>query len=306
MRIYPGTTVDYEFATLGGLGYTGTLNDRQFAALRAEGLTGSLADMFKQFDGTLGGGSPTLSEQVEAILAGRSGMYLDPTDLSVMWQDSLKTTPVSASSQPCYVLASKYGATAYEAAAVNDAGRPVFATSGLTYDGADDRLLVQATNFGRNAPASAVVSYVKPATSKTESTVQISTNIATISRHYQGINADGSVRLVARRLDADADTTITSATGLIVPGNAYVITSTLDYAGTGAMSIRINGVEVASGTLGGSPGNTSDTQASRVTLGAVGSANYLNGKFGRAVLCSFLVTPAEIATMEALVSEVAI
>lgn len=56
MRIYPGTTVDYEFATLGGLGYTGTLNDRQFAALRAEGLTGSLPDMFKQFDGTLGGG----------------------------------------------------------------------------------------------------------------------------------------------------------------------------------------------------------------------------------------------------------
>ena len=46
MRIYPGTTVDYEFATLGGLGYTGTLNDRQFAALRAEGLTGSLPDMF--------------------------------------------------------------------------------------------------------------------------------------------------------------------------------------------------------------------------------------------------------------------
>ena len=56
MRIYPGTTVDYEFATLGGLGYTGTLNDRQFAALRAEGLTGSLPDMFGQFDGTLGGG----------------------------------------------------------------------------------------------------------------------------------------------------------------------------------------------------------------------------------------------------------
>lgn len=49
MRIYPGTTVDYEFATLGGLGYTGTLNDRQFAALRAEGLTGSLPDMFGQF-----------------------------------------------------------------------------------------------------------------------------------------------------------------------------------------------------------------------------------------------------------------
>jgi len=53
MRIYPGTTVDYEFGELGGLGHTGTLNDRQFAALRAEGLTGSLPDMFGQFDGDL-------------------------------------------------------------------------------------------------------------------------------------------------------------------------------------------------------------------------------------------------------------
>lgn len=38
MRIYHGTTVDYEFAELGTLGYSGTLNDRQFAALRAERL----------------------------------------------------------------------------------------------------------------------------------------------------------------------------------------------------------------------------------------------------------------------------
>jgi hypothetical protein len=50
MRIYPGTTVDYEFEELGNLGYEGTLNDRQFAALRAEGLTGALPDMFAQFD----------------------------------------------------------------------------------------------------------------------------------------------------------------------------------------------------------------------------------------------------------------
>lgn len=44
MRIYPGTTVDYEYKALG---------DRQSAALKAEGLGGALADMFKQFDGTL-------------------------------------------------------------------------------------------------------------------------------------------------------------------------------------------------------------------------------------------------------------
>ncbi len=53
MRVYPDTTVDYEFKTLGDLGFTGSLNDRQFSHLRAQGLTGSLPDMFKQlYDGT--------------------------------------------------------------------------------------------------------------------------------------------------------------------------------------------------------------------------------------------------------------
>ena len=89
MRIYPGTTVDYEFATLGGLGYTGTLNDRQFAALRAEGLTGSLPDMFGQFDGTLGGGEepPIDYEALMAdLLADDSHMALDMSYLANMWQ----------------------------------------------------------------------------------------------------------------------------------------------------------------------------------------------------------------------------
>jgi hypothetical protein len=84
MRIYPGTTVDYEFATLGGLGYTGTLNDRQFAALRAEGLTGSLADMFKQFEGDL----TTVSGAFEIVIgAGEVGANL--TNFPVMVDLSL-------------------------------------------------------------------------------------------------------------------------------------------------------------------------------------------------------------------------
>lgn len=306
MRIYPGTTVDYEFKQLGDLGYTGTLNDRQFAALRAEGLTGSLPDMFKQFDGTLGGGGPSLSDQVEAALAGKAGIYLDPIDLTGKWQDSGKTTPVVAPTNPVYVFTSKYGATQYEFTALTDAGRPAFDTNSLIYDGADDRLLLQGVSFGQNVPALAMVSYVKPTILKIQSVGQVSTNNAGINRLYPGLNADGSVRTVSRRLDADADTTVTSAAGLISAGTAYVITSIVDFAIAGAMSMRINGAEVASGTLPGSPGNTSNTQANRTTLGAVSAANFLNGRLGRTIICGFLPTPSEIALFEALVSEVAL
>jgi len=35
MRIYPDTTVDYEFAELGTLGYTGTLNGKTWDSLIA-------------------------------------------------------------------------------------------------------------------------------------------------------------------------------------------------------------------------------------------------------------------------------
>ncbi len=90
MRIYPGTTVDYEFKQLGDLGYTGTLNDRQFAALRAEGLTGSLPDMFKQFDGTLGGVVNPWNDTL-ALITNTKGWALDPTDATRLWDDSGRT-----------------------------------------------------------------------------------------------------------------------------------------------------------------------------------------------------------------------
>ena len=252
------------------------------------------------------GGALSLAQQVEAALAGKSGIYLDSSSITGMWQDSLKTTPVTVATNPVYVSTSKYGAAQYEFAAVLDAGRPLFDTTSMIYDGTDDRLLLQSTAFGQNVPALAVVAYVKPATLKVQSTVQVSINVATSSRLYQGLNADGSVRTVSRRLDADADTTITSAAGLISAGTAYVLTSIIDFAGTGAMTMRINGTQVATGTVGGSAGNTSNTVTNRVQLGAVSAANFLNGELGRMIICGFLPTAGEITLFESLVSEVAI
>lgn len=78
MRIYPGTTVDSEFGTLGDLGYTGTLNDRQFSFLRDEGLTLALPDMFSQYatgggGGGGGGPQPVTFASFEALGIGGGG-----------------------------------------------------------------------------------------------------------------------------------------------------------------------------------------------------------------------------------------
>lgn len=251
---------------------------------------------------------PSLAAQVQAALAGKAGFYLDPTDLSVMWQDSLKTTPVIAPTNPVYVLTSKYGATTYDSATTADASRPLYDGSALVYDGTDDRMLIQATAFGQNAPALAVVAYVKPAViTGTRAIVQISANTSTTNRFFLRTNADGSVTFIGRRLDADADTTVITAAGLITTGAAYVITAVVDYAGTGGVSIRINGIERATGTLAGTPANTSNTATNRVQFGAVGTgSSFQNGKEGRMIPCAFLPSAGEITLFESLVSDVAI
>lgn len=98
MRIYPGTTVDYEFGTLGGLGHTGSLNDRQFSFLRSTGLTGALADMFGGYTGF----SPAT-----LFAASEPGVWYDPSDLTTLFQDSVGTTPVTAAGQPVGLMLDK-------------------------------------------------------------------------------------------------------------------------------------------------------------------------------------------------------
>lgn len=309
MRIYPETTVDYEFKQLGDLGYTGTLNDRQFAALRAEGLTGSLTDMFKQFDGTLGGGSPPDYEAlVEAALSGKLGVYYDPTDASVLWQDTGATVAVTTPADPVRLMQSKFGTTAFNLSPNSDAERPAWDTTSLTYDGTDDRLFILSTSFGQNAPALCITAYVKPTSLAFKRTVvQISADATSSYRLTAWVNTDGSVEVRSKRLDADVGVTVTTAAGLVTVGNAAIITAVMDAAGTGGISVRVNGAEVATGSLGGVAGNTSNTVTSRVKIGARGAGTErMAGEIGRVILTAFLPTPTEIGYFEALVSEVAI
>lgn len=90
MRIYPNTTVDYEFQQLGSLGHSGSLNDRQFSFLRTSGYRGALADMLAQYLNF----SP-----LNLFTSSEPGVWLDPSDLSTLFQDAAGTTPVTAAGQ---------------------------------------------------------------------------------------------------------------------------------------------------------------------------------------------------------------
>lgn len=97
MRIYPDDTVDDEFRKLGELGHTGALNDRQKGALEAIGFTGAIADGFGKYraDGNFN----------PYVLNGE--MFLDPSDISTMFQDTAGTTPVTSPGDPVGLMLDK-------------------------------------------------------------------------------------------------------------------------------------------------------------------------------------------------------
>lgn len=303
MRIYPGTTVDYEFATLGGLGYTGTLNDRQFAALRAEGLTGSLADMFKQFDGTLGGGSPTLSEQVQALLAGTTGFALDPSDLTTMHQDTARTVPVTTAADPVGNIRSKWGTTAFDIQQATAATRPAWnGVGGMSFDNADDSLNFPLAMM-RNRAACFVAFRMRPTTIGSDSTFFVSTGTGGTTHRFDGIiSADGSYRFGGRRLDADGLSSGLAPAATLVANNNYVMSMEIDYAGTGALRGWVNGSLLVNTTISGTVGNTSDTDSLAATFGRLSSTRF-DGLLGKFAFLPFIPTAEQRADVEAWIAE---
>lgn len=62
----------------------------------------------------------------ELFASGEQGLWLDPSDFSTMWQDSAKTTPVTAAGQPVGYIADKSG-RGNDASQSTSASRPTLA-----------------------------------------------------------------------------------------------------------------------------------------------------------------------------------
>ena len=307
MRIYPGTTVDYEFATLGGLGYTGTLNDRQFAALRAEGLTGSLPDMFKQFDGTLGGGGPTLSEQVEAMLSGTDGYVIPLRSTDQLKQDPAGTIAVTAASDPIGRIDTLYGNTAHNFQTTTDPFRAAWSGLGAAIaDGTDDWMQgsAAALTVFQNKPNFYVCGRGQwnafPGAS-----FGIGFGNNPLCRF--DVQADGSVRVQSRRAVASTTTTtVTSAAGIITVGVAFTYEVEIDFATTGTINVYINGVSVATGTLDDAPANSDSANITRnyIFRSNNNTAVYANMRFGDHVFTQRAMLAGERTICRAYVEEI--
>lgn len=307
MRIYPGTTVDYEFATLGGLGYTGTLNDRQFAALRAEGLTGSLADMFKQFDGTLGGGGPTLSEQVEAMLSGTDGYVIPLRSAAQLKQDPAGTIAVAAASDPIGRINTLYGNTAHNFQTTTDPFRAAWSgVAAAIADGTDDWMQgsTAAITVFQNKPNFYVCGRAQwNALAGASFGIGFGNN--PLCRFDVG--ASGQVAVQARRAVASTGTTtVTSANGLISIGIPFTYEVEIDFASTGGITVSLNGTSVATGTLADAPANSDSANLTRnyIFRSNNNTAAYANMRFGDHVFTQRAMSVGERTICRAYVEEI--
>ena len=100
------------------------------------------------------------------------------------------------------------------------------------------------------------------------------------------VNASGGVQA-----GINGGTNISSANGVIVAGNFYVISVRIAVNSTS--TIRVNGVVVATSTA-----ITTAMNQSLITIGSNGSSNFTNGLFGPGLLSTLSLTDAETVVLE--------
>ncbi|NJM13631.1 MAG: hypothetical protein HC889_18810 [Synechococcaceae cyanobacterium SM1_2_3] len=91
-----------------------------------------------------GAAAPSLSAQVEAILAGTNGFAIDPTDASTKWQTDDTSTPWTTDGQVVGRIQAKWGLAPPAYSQVTPANRPLGTSRYLEGDGVNDSLIATA------------------------------------------------------------------------------------------------------------------------------------------------------------------
>ncbi len=243
--------------------------------------------------------------EVQTLLAGTAGFALDPSDSTTLFQDTAAATPVTIATDPIGRINSKYGTTAYQFIQGTAGFRPIWNGAGaMQCDGVDDRMdQAAAYSFTNNIPGFSCTNRLR-FNSLAGFPWGISTPTAAAVRVFIGPGASGEIILYARRLDADAQNTFTSAAGKVGTVASHTISISIDYAGTGGIEVWVDGVSALTGTLANAPGTTSATNPTRHRLGAGSNSGQCNMNFGRQVILPRVFTAGERASMEGYVGAV--
>lgn len=240
----------------------------------------------------------SLSQQVAALLAGTTGFALDPTDATTLWQDSAKTTPVTAASQPVGAIRTKWGLTQFDLIQATASNRPAWnGVAALSFDGAGDTLQTTEELALTNSALGLFLCTYQDF-SDSGSFFRIQTSNPAVTRLSLGINGNGDQNSSSRSAD-DVAQTVTAVTGSVF-GKA-VRSAVWNYS-TGALSLRSAGLQIHAATLTGFLG----ALPNEPSLGVFWTPSSRSGLSGRTVFCPFVPTAPQLAAIEAWVGEVLI
>lgn len=255
---------------------------------------------------------PSLSDQVQAILAGKVGFAADPSDPSTLWQDTAATVPITAPGQAVARWDAKWSNIPRNMTQATASVCPSWDGTGILFDGTDDRLETGNANLGdmlNNVPGFfSCARYKIDAFGASRSLFNYGfpgNNQA--SKLTFSLPGSPELRVVCLRLDTDTATTITTSGAGLVAGQPFVMSFEIDFAGTGLCRIWVNGVLRASAAIAGVAGNTSATGGNRYREGSSVSntpGGFWSGWRRRRVDIAQTLSDADRATIEAWVGEV--
>ena len=217
-----------------------------------------------------GGG---VSDALLSFLSGTNGAAWDYADSATVFENDAGTDLAEAGDGIALVNASLVGnTTPCTWAQTSAASRPTWQSTYAQFDGTTDIMDGGANTRAifQNAPAAFFgARFSVNSLANTQHLGGWTTTTNTFYRFGIRLGTTGTINVVYRRADADAETSRFTSAGLITTGTEYTLLAWLDYAngGAGALKVFLDGVEVMSQTVTGT-GNTENVTSARARKGS--------------------------------------
>ncbi len=257
-------------------------------------------------------GAVNYTAAVQSFLSGTTGFAVDPSNLTTLWQDTGRTSQVTTSGQAIAAIDTLYGTASYPLVNTLAASNyPTWSGAGaLVGDEVDDWTYVAAggsRTFTANINAfygAAIIRISSFSGGNGRGIFFASVGPSDDLRIGLFVTNTGRLGAQVRRLDADAATTVQSAAGLVSTGTTYTAAVEINYS-TGAITLYLNNVSVATGTHG-STGSTSNTTSYRFSLHGGPFSYFAASRQGLTICAPKIPTAGERASIQSWLTEVAL
>lgn len=253
--------------------------------------------------GRRGGDAGSLDAQIQAMLLGTTGFYLDPTDASTKWQTDDTSTPWTTDGQAVGRLQGKFGSAPPVLVQAVAGDRPVGNSRYVEGDGVSKFLQAANAVALQNAPYGFLAMRIRALTlAGGRYTAGFSVNIASQPRMMVALQPGPVLQLATRRLDGDVTHNDNSTSGEVALGTDYNLCLAFDAAGTGNISLRKDGVDTTSTDFPsirpGTAANFSNTASTNFSLFTLNGTIFANVRIGRLFALPFAPSGPQIALIE--------